>query len=73
MECVQVSNAIVETDIYLSTGAVAREFGVSPKTVQRWAKLGRIASIVTLGGHRRFEREEIERVRQSMVREAKEQ
>jgi excisionase family DNA binding protein len=27
---------------------------VSPKTVSRWAKEGKIPHVMTLGGHRRF-------------------
>lgn len=40
--------------------------GVSPKTVVRWAAERRIPSLVTLGGHRRFKREEIEHLLQRM-------
>jgi excisionase family DNA binding protein len=35
-------------------GEVATVFRVDPKTVTRWAAAGRIHSIRTLGGHRRF-------------------
>jgi excisionase family DNA binding protein len=38
----------------LSPGEVARLFGVTTKTVTRWAKAGKIESFRTLGGHRRF-------------------
>ena len=38
----------------LSTGQVARLFGVSPSTVTRWARLGILAAIRTPGGHYRF-------------------
>jgi excisionase family DNA binding protein len=41
-------------DEYLSSGEVARILRVSPKTVARWAKEGRLPHLVTLGGHRRF-------------------
>ena len=37
--------------------------GVTPKTLIRWADEGLIAFERTLGGHRRFRVEEIERVR----------
>ena len=33
---------------------VAVLFRVDPKTVTRWAKGGKLASIRTLGGHRRY-------------------
>ena len=51
---------------YLTPGEVARMLHVSPKTVNRWAHEGRIACIVTLGGHRRFQREEVERIAEQM-------
>ena len=52
---------------YLTPGQVARMLHVSPKTVNRWANEGRIPCLVTLGGHRRFQREEIERVVEQMA------
>ncbi len=45
---------------YLTPGQVARMLHVSPKTVDRWADQGRIGCIVTLGGHRRFARGDVE-------------
>lgn len=45
----------------LTVSEVANLFGVSAKTVSRWAREGRISSVRTLGGHRRF--------RESQVRE----
>jgi len=32
---------------------------VDPKTVTRWAKAGKLTSIRTLGGHRRYKESEI--------------
>jgi excisionase family DNA binding protein len=52
---------------YLTPGEVARLLHVSPKTVNRWANEGRIPCIVTLGGHRRFHRDEIEKVSERMA------
>ncbi len=43
-----------DTPNLLTPGEVARLFRVDPKTVTRWAAAGRIPSIRTLGGHRRF-------------------
>lgn len=43
----------------LTPSEVARLFRVDPKTVTRWAKAGKISSIRTLGGHRRFSRDEV--------------
>jgi excisionase family DNA binding protein len=44
---------------YLSTGEVARLLFVSPKTVSRWAKEGKLPFMKTLGGHRRYPEAEI--------------
>jgi len=41
-------------DGYLRTAEVARLLHVSPKTVSRWAKEGRLPFLKTLGGHRRY-------------------
>ncbi len=34
-------------------------FRVDPKTVTRWAKAGKLTSIRTLGGHRRYRASEV--------------
>lgn len=39
---------------YMRTSEVAVRLQVSPKTVARWAKEGRLPYLATLGGHRRF-------------------
>lgn len=43
----------------LRPGEVALLFRVDPKTVSRWAEGGRIGSIRTPGGHRRFRESEV--------------
>ncbi|WP_344685895.1 BldC family transcriptional regulator [Saccharopolyspora taberi] len=43
----------------LTPGEVASLFRVDPKTVTRWATAGRIGSIRTPGGHRRFRESEV--------------
>lgn len=43
----------------LTPGEVATLFRVDPKTVTRWATAGRIGSIRTPGGHRRFRESEV--------------
>jgi excisionase family DNA binding protein len=43
----------------LTPGEVARILRVDPKTVTRWATQGRIQSVRTPGGHRRFYAAEI--------------
>lgn len=45
---------------YLRTSEVAIRLQVSPKTVARWAKEGRLPYLATLGGHRRFPESVIE-------------
>ena len=43
----------------LTPGEVALMFRVDPKTVTRWAKAGKLNSIRTLGGHRRYRASEV--------------
>jgi excisionase family DNA binding protein len=51
---------------FLRTSDVAKMLHVSPKTVSRWAKEGRLPHLSTLGGHRRFPASEIERLMQEL-------
>lgn len=44
----------------LTPGEVAKMFHVDPKTVTRWARAGKITSVKTLGGHRRYLLREVE-------------
>ena len=48
-----------QRDRLLTPGEVATLFRVDPKTVTRWASAGRIGSIRTPGGHRRFRESEV--------------
>jgi excisionase family DNA binding protein len=50
---------IDEAENLLTPSEVAALFRVDPKTVTRWAKAGKIGSIRTLGGHRRFRESEV--------------
>lgn len=43
----------------LTPAEVATMFRVDPKTVTRWAKAGKLTSIRTLGGHRRYKESEV--------------
>ncbi len=43
----------------LTPAEVAALFRVDPKTVTRWAKAGKLTSIRTLGGHRRYREAEV--------------
>jgi excisionase family DNA binding protein len=44
----------------LTPAEVAALFRVDPKTVTRWAQQGKLRSIRTLGGHRRYPEAEIQ-------------
>lgn len=44
----------------LTPSEVAAMFRVDPKTVTRWAKAGKLTSIRTLGGHRRYREAEVQ-------------
>ena len=46
----------------LTPAEVAALFRVDPKTVTRWAKAGKLSSIRTLGGHRRYRETEVRRL-----------
>ena len=48
-----------ESEPLLTPSEVATLFRVDPKTVTRWAKAGKLASIRTLGGHRRYRESEV--------------
>ena len=49
----------METEKLLTPSEVASLFRVDPKTVTRWAKAGKLTSIRTLGGHRRYRESEV--------------
>ena len=48
-----------EQEVLLTPAEVATLFRVDPKTVTRWAKSGKLTSIRTLGGHRRYKESEV--------------
>lgn len=50
---------LLDGDRLLTPGDVARLFRVDAKTVSRWAAAGRLGSVKTPGGHRRFKESEI--------------
>jgi excisionase family DNA binding protein len=58
-------NRLPDAEILLTPREVAELFGVDPKTVTRWAKAGKLTSIRTLGGHRRFRKSEVDDLRNS--------
>jgi len=48
-----------DAEALLTPAEVAAMFRVDPKTVTRWAKSGKLTSIRTLGGHRRYKEDEV--------------
>ncbi|MGH2662084.1 MAG: helix-turn-helix domain-containing protein [Actinomycetota bacterium] len=52
---------------YLKTAEVADILHVSPKTVTRWAKDGKLPHSRTLGGHRRFPASSIRKLAEGLV------
>lgn len=54
-----MSDRVHDSESLLTPAEVAALFRVDPKTVTRWAKAGKLASIRTLGGHRRYREAEV--------------
>ena len=52
-------NVSSDHEVLLTPSEVATLFRVDPKTVTRWAKAGKLTSIRTLGGHRRYKESEV--------------
>jgi excisionase family DNA binding protein len=51
---------LLELPDVLTPAEVGEVFGVHPQTVWRWARAGKLAAFVTLGGHRRYHRADVE-------------
>jgi excisionase family DNA binding protein len=62
--------AAPEYPSYLRTAEVAELLSVSPKTVSRWAKEGKLPFVKTLGGHRRYPEAEIRDLLEELREEA---
>ena len=58
-EAIHMSARTPEAEPLLTPAEVATMFRVDPKTVTRWAKAGKLTSIRTLGGHRRYRETEV--------------
>ena len=58
-----------EPEPLLTPAEVASMFRVDPKTVTRWAKAGKLSSIRTLGGHRRYRESEVRELLSGMMPE----
>jgi excisionase family DNA binding protein len=54
-----MTNRVVESEALLTPAEVAAIFRVDPKTVTRWANSGKLTSLRTLGGHRRYRESEV--------------
>lgn len=54
----------------LTPSEVATLFRVDPKTVTRWAKAGKLSSIRTLGGHRRYRESEVRELLSGVPRQS---
>jgi excisionase family DNA binding protein len=55
-----------EVEPLLTPAEVAALFRVDPKTVTRWANSGKLTSIRTLGGHRRYLESEVRALLESI-------
>jgi excisionase family DNA binding protein len=64
----ELPGTTIERPAVLTTSEVSHLLGVSPNTVTRWAREGRLPCRLTLGGHHRFERRVIEGIRESLSR-----
>ena len=62
-----MSNRPPESEALLTPAEVATMFRVDPKTVTRWAKSGKLTSIRTLGGHRRYRESEVRQLLQGTI------
>ncbi len=60
------ASTTVPHDVFLTPAEVASALGVSPNTVTRWAREGRMPFQMTLGGHRRFEATVVEELRRRL-------
>jgi len=54
-----MTSRTVDAEALLTPAEVAALFRVDPKTVTRWAKAGKLTSLRTLGGHRRYRETEV--------------
>lgn len=62
------ANQQTRPDRLLTPSEVADLFRVNPKTVTRWATAGRLHSIRTPGGHRRFRESEVHALLNRLLR-----
>ena len=63
----QLNLSVSAQEKLLTPSEVAALFRVDPKTVTRWAKAGKLTSIKTLGGHRRYRESEVKALLKSTL------
>ena len=63
-------NATIESANFLLTAEVADILHVSPMTVSRWAREGKLPFMKTLGGHHRYPEAEIRELANQLREEA---
>ena len=63
------NRVIDEAERLMSPAEVAALFRVDPKTVTRWANAGKITSLRTLGGHRRYRESEVRHLLEVPIRD----
>jgi excisionase family DNA binding protein len=66
-----MSTRTTEGEPLLTPAEVASLFRVDPKTVTRWAKSGKLTSIRTLGGHRRYRETEVRQLLAGVPRQGR--
>lgn len=60
LEGISMNTTRTTNEPLLTPAEVAKLFRVDPKTVTRWAQAGKLEAVRTLGGHRRYRREQVE-------------
>lgn len=50
-------------DTLLTPREAAAMMGVHPSSIKRWHKMGRLKAIKTLGGHRRYQKSDVLKLR----------
>ena len=63
----QRTRPVPDAEPFLFTSQVADLLHVSPKTIARWAKDGRLPYRRTLGGHRRYPEQAIRKLAASLA------